>query len=132
VDTRAPTVQVSVRKVRGQSAYVISARQIVTRHELVQEARRDQIAGGAVTLSDSASLRRYAAVVQDASRVEVRLPEGRVLRLWPYGGGRFAATWRPRAPLAGKVTLKVVAVDTANNKSVFDLTFDSATGEVSR
>ncbi len=60
------------------------------------------------------------------------LPQGRVLRLWPYRMGTFGATWRPSTPLTSKVTLKVVAVDKAHNKSVFDLVFDPATGKLTR
>jgi hypothetical protein len=160
VDTRAPTVRISVRK-RGRG-YFINARQIVTRHELIQEARRDQIAGKAVTIADTAGLsslcpvpprrhaaacassprlhrgrslrllrHRYASVVQDATRVEVRLPGGAVKRLWPYAMGKFGATWYPKAR-DNKLTLTVVAVDKANNKSVFDVVFDPRTGKVSR
>ena len=132
VDTRAPTVRIGVRELRGGKGYVISARQVVTRHELVQEAHRDRIAAGAATISDDAGLSRYAAVVQDATRVEVQLPGGRVQRLWPYAMGKFAATWRPASRPTGKVTLKVVAVDKANNKNVFNVVYDPATGRVSR
>jgi len=132
VDTKAPTVNVTIKKHRGRPGYYINASQIVTRHELVQEARRDQIAGNAVSLVGNAGLRRYAAVVKDATRVEVQLPGGRVQRLWPYAMGRFGATWRPAAPLTGKVTLKVVAVDKAYNKSVFNVVFDPASGTIAR
>jgi len=130
VDTKAPTVKVSIRK-RGRG-YFVCASQIVTRHELVQEAHRDRIAGKAATIADGAGLKRYAAVVKDATRVEVRLPGGAVKRLWPYAMGKFGATWRPAARLKDKVTLTVVAVDKANNRSVFDVVFDPRTGKVSR
>lgn len=133
VDTKAPTVRVAIRKHRRKpGAYLIHASQIVTRVELVQEARRHQIAGADVTLSDTGRLRRYAQVVKDAIRVEVQAPSGRVLRLWPFKLGEFAATWRPARPLSGEVTLKVVAVDKAYNRKVLDVVFDPATGKVTR
>jgi hypothetical protein len=54
----------------------------------------------------------------------VQLPDGRILALRTAGAGTFSGLFRPRQPLAGAVTLRVVAVDRALNKNVFSTTLE--------
>jgi hypothetical protein len=99
VDTRGPRLKLSVsRHPRDPQTLIIEARQL-------QE--------------------------QDLHRVEVQLLQGtggRVLRMWPAGGGRYRAWWRPGARLTGPLALRVVAVDRANNRTVVQASYDPRSG----
>lgn len=109
VDTLRPTVQMRLVVVPGRPGlYRIEARQKVTRSELKQ-----------LGLHNTTRLsQRDAVLVSDARRVEVRLPDGRILRLWRAGHGKFARNWRPRRALRGPLKLRVVACDKAKNQQV--------------
>jgi Mg-chelatase subunit ChlD len=121
IDTAAPLMEVRIRE-RG-SDYLIVARQKITQHELLRAARDEP---SAPMLADDND--RFAQVVQDAHRVEARLPDGRLLRFWRDRHGVFSARWRPQTALQGPVTLTFIAVDIANNKRVFALSFDPRSG----
>ena len=118
VDTHAPLVEVKLREL-GPGAWEISATQTITTHELKVAPESDDAERDAP---------RYAHIASDTRRVEVQLPDGRILRLF-RGGGRFERVWKPKVPLTGPVTLKVVAVDGAQNRSVFTTTLDPTTGD---
>lgn len=138
VDSSAPLLKLRVVK-RGR-AYAIIATQVVTKSELLREHQRQQIARGASTTTTALSGRqlsqlrkRYAEIVPDLKRVEVQLPDGRVLRLRAYKRykrGQRGGYWRPRAALTAPVLLKVVAVDIALNRRVTTYRFDPADGSL--
>jgi hypothetical protein len=116
VDTKKPTVQVTLHAVPGRpGAYEIRATQVITMTEI-------QAASPGARGSVDELRKRYAKILTDAYRVEVRLPDGEVLPLTAIRLGEFRAQWKPDAPLAGPVTLHVVAVDRAMNQSAFDAT----------
>ncbi len=56
----------------------------------------------------------------DVARVEVRTPEGRVVRLRRKARGLFVGTWKPRTVVAGPVALRIVAVDRPGNTTVIE------------
>lgn len=138
VDSSAPLLK--LRVVRRGRAYAIIAAQVVTKSELLREHQRQQIASGARVTTTTLSGRqlsqlrqRYAEIVPDLKRVEVQLPDGRVLRLRAYKRskrGQRGGTWRPRSALQTPVLLKVVAVDIALNRRVTTYRFDPADGSL--
>jgi hypothetical protein len=119
VDTKKPTMTMSLRALPGKpGVYEISATQIITMAE-IQAAQ--PLARGPVT-----ELRkRYASILTDAYRVEVRLPDDTILPLPAIRLGEFRALWKPSSPLQGPVTLHVVAVDRAMNQNAFDATLSA-------
>jgi Vault protein inter-alpha-trypsin domain/von Willebrand factor type A domain len=112
VDTEAPAVAVTWRWAAGRSrTYLIEARQVATEVPL-----------SPVTGATDASL--TATIVEDARRVDVRLPDGEVLSLGLTRPGLFRGYWRPRRPLTAPVTLTVVATDRALNSRTAQVTLD--------
>jgi hypothetical protein len=118
VDTLKPSVEIRLRATRwGKGRYRIEARQLITMTELKQ--------AGITPRGTLASMRkRYARMISDARRVDVLLPSGKVLRLVPKKSRTFGRYWKPRTPLTGPVTLKVVATDGAGNQRIFNVTLD--------
>jgi hypothetical protein len=106
VDTKAPAVNFTFQ--RRRSDYLITARQVITEAEMIG------LGGGSGP----------AQIVEDARRVELELPGGRVLALARKSPGLFQRAWRPRAPLTAPVTMRVVVTDEALNQSVFALTLN--------
>lgn len=103
VDTQAPAVAVTWRPADGRpGTYVIEAVQVATVAPLASDAGTPSVAS--------------ATIVEDARRVDVRLPGGEVLPLGRTRSGVFRGYWTPRRPLARSVTLTVVAVDRALNR----------------
>jgi hypothetical protein len=116
VDTKKPSVDVSIRPAPGKpGTYEIHATQIITMAEI-------QAAAPSARGSVGELRKRYAQILTDALRVEVRLPDGTVLPLTAVRLGDFRGYWTPETPLAGPVTLHVVAVDRAMNQNAFDAT----------
>jgi hypothetical protein len=114
VDTTAPTVTVTVRpRRRSTGTYEIRAEQVVTELEWQQSMPG--------TTRSAAAVKRSIQILADVRRVEVGLPDGQVLALTALGSGRFRGFWKPATPLAGPVTLRIVAVDTALNPSVTEV-----------
>lgn len=111
VDTRAPTVALSLHRTARADRYELRARQEVSPLELKLKG------GGDAGLGE-------ATLVHDARRVEVQLPDGRVLSLARVAGaeGRFATVFGARSPLQGSLTVRVVATDRALNRRVFTVT----------
>jgi hypothetical protein len=112
VDTEAPSVALTWRWAAGRSrTYLIEARQVTT------EAPLSPVGGtpGAPSV---------ATIVEDARKVDVRLPDGQVLSLGVTRPGLFRGYWRPRRPLTAPVTLTVVAVDRALNSRTAHVTLD--------
>lgn len=100
VDTKAPTVTVSLEKA-ADGSYLISAQQVV--EDIGQGVR----------------------LAKDCARVEVRTPEGRVIRLRRKERGSFQGTWVPRSPVSGPFKFVVVAVDVPGNRTVFETTLEA-------
>ena len=120
VDTMRPDVDVRMVASREQpGTYWIHARQRITRALLEHSGLR-------VEGSVQASGERYASIVTDLKRVDVRLPDGSVVSLTAIKWGVFRGQWRPQEPLAGPQTLTVVAHDIANNHKVGRFTMDPA------
>jgi hypothetical protein len=112
VDTEAPSVAVTWRWAAGRSrTYLIEARQVTSEAPL-----------SPVGVSSGAP--RVATIVEDARRVDVRLPDGQVLSLGLTRPGLFRGYWRPRRPLEAPVTLTVVATDRALNSRTAQVTLD--------
>jgi hypothetical protein len=102
VDTTAPAVSVAWREAEGRpGTYLIEAVQVTT------EAALSPLAGSTTVPA--------ATIVEDARRVDVRLPGGEVLPLGRTRSGVFRGYWKPQRPLTRPVTLTVVAVDRALN-----------------
>jgi hypothetical protein len=119
VDTAAPAVSVTWRAAPGRpGTYLIEAVQVAT------EAALSPIAGAASVPA--------ATIVEDARRVDVRLPGGEVLPLGRTRSGAFRGYWKPRRPLTRPVTLTVVAVDRALNRRASRVTLDPPTALASR
>lgn len=113
VDTMQPNLDVTVRA-KGNGAYEIKAKQRLTQAEI------DAQAPSATGTLDEKRL-RYAAVLTDAKRVEVRAPDGQLLTLTHLRLGEFIGTWRPNGPLAPHAKLRLVAVDRALNERVIEV-----------
>ncbi len=120
VDTKKPSVNVSLHAVPGKpGTYEIRASQIITMTEIQ--------AANPGTQGDVADLRkRYATILTDAYRVEVRLPDGTTMPLTAIRLGEFRGLWKPEAPLTGPAVLHVVAVDRAMNQGESDVTLTVA------
>ena len=120
VDTTSPTVRITVRPSRRQrGVFVLRATQIANDVEL------ERVLPAWKKSSTKQRLRRrYAKLVMDAVRVEVRLPDGQVVRLKRKRDGHFIGLWRPRLAMAGEQTITVVAVDVPGNRNVFQQTID--------
>ncbi len=119
VDSRAPSIEARLRPWR-RGAYQLRVRQRVTRADL-------RHAGVTARGSVRRLHRRYAVIVEDLRRVEATMPDGTVLRLRANRRRVFRALWHPGAPVAGPVTVRVVATDVADNQGVTELTLDPAT-----
>ena len=128
VDTTGPTLKISL--VRRGVRYLIRASQLISSVELSRELQRARIAGEAVDPKHPKQRRRFAQLVKDAYRVELRAPDGQTVRMWTMASGEFRGIWKPRQALRGPQVFSVVAVDIAYNRSVFSVTFDPATGRV--
>jgi hypothetical protein len=113
VDTQRPNLDVSVRA-RANGTYEIRAKQTLTQAEI------DAQAPNATGTIDEKRL-RYASVLTDAKRVEVRTPDGQLLTLTHLRLGEFIGTWRPTAPLAPHGKLRLVAVDRALNERAIEV-----------
>lgn len=115
VDTKKPNVDVSLHPVPGKpGTYEIRASQVVTMVEI--QAANPGVRGAVGELR-----KRYASILTDALRVEVRLPDGATMPLTAIRLGEFRGVWKPAAPLSGPVSLHVVAVDRAMNQSESDV-----------
>ncbi|MBK7401039.1 MAG: VWA domain-containing protein [Myxococcales bacterium] len=117
VDTQKPTLEVTMTK-KGAS-FEIHAVQVITAHELDAQIPKARRKG---TLAEDQ--KAFATVLLDVKRVEVAMPDGQLLSLSASKLGDLHGTWTPKAPVTGKVTLKVVAVDRALNQNAFDVTVD--------
>ena len=116
VDTKKPTVNVSLTAVPGKlGTYEIRATQTITLAEI-------QAANPGVRGETGELRKRYAKILTDALRVEVRLPDGTTMPLTAIRLGEFRGFWKPEAPLTGPVVLHVVAVDRAMNQNESDMT----------
>ncbi|MFT7623827.1 MAG: hypothetical protein ACI9WU_003012 [Myxococcota bacterium] len=101
VDTKAPTVTLTMT----------ASSEVAGTYELVAEQVLENLGDGVV-------------VSPDLSRVEARMPDGRVIRLRRVGVGHFAGVWKPRQPVSGAIQVRLVAVDIPGNNRVFELTLD--------
>jgi len=111
VDTAAPAVSVTWREAPDRpGTYVIEAVQVAS------TAALSPVAGAASVPA--------ATIVEDARRVDVRLPGGEVLPLGRTRSGVFRGYWKPGRPLTRPVTLTVVAVDRALNRRASQVTLD--------
>jgi hypothetical protein len=112
VDTKGPNLDVEVR--RHGAAFSIVATQVLTPDEITAQSP-------ASSLSTAEKGARYAQVLTDAKRVEVRAPDGQTLVLTHVALGRFAGQWIPRSPGVASGTLHFVAVDRALNETETDV-----------
>lgn len=120
VDTHGPHLAVTVRRARHRrGTWEILAHQVITAREIAAAVPAARRTG---TLAEQR--RRFANTLTDARHVEVTLPSGRVIALTAIALGRFRAFWKPRSPLTGPITLRVVASDRAHNQTVRSVTVD--------
>jgi hypothetical protein len=113
VDTQRPNLDVTVRAKRNGS-FEIHATQKLTQAEI--DAQRPN----AVGTIDEKRL-RYASVLTDAKRVEVRAPDGQLLTLTHLRLGEFIGTWTPIRAVAPHGKLRLVAVDRALNERAIEV-----------
>jgi Ca-activated chloride channel family protein len=105
VDRSAPLVRVEVvGALRAGHDVVIRATQTVT--------HGDRLSEGAFALRTNA---RPIEIVDDARRVEVRVPDGSVIALEQRSAATWEGTWHVPDALRGRAALHVVAVDLAAN-----------------
>jgi Mg-chelatase subunit ChlD len=113
VDTRAPAVRLSVQPAAGRpGVFEVRAVQVMTPAEVSEGVAVD------------------ASAAFDARRVEVQMPDGRLLALASRGHGQFRGYWKPRRPPLAPIPVRVVAVDRALNRNVFTVTVDPRPGAV--
>lgn len=110
VDTLAPTMDVTVHR-RADGSFDVRAKQRLTPAEIA--ALAPQATG---TLGEKRS--RFAHILTDAKRVEVRTPDGQTLELVHLRLGEFLGRWTPRGAVAAGAKLELVAVDRALNERV--------------
>lgn len=113
VDTRGPNLTVSLRPVGPRRAFEIVATQVLTADEIAAQAPPS-----AGTLADKRL--RYAPILTDAKRVEVRTTDGQVLYLTPVRLGFFRGVWTPKGAVPPGSSVHVVAVDRALNETEAD------------
>ena len=113
VDTQRPNLDVAVRA-KGNGSYEIKAKQKLTQAEI------DAQAPDAVGTIEEKRV-RYASVLTDAKRVEVRAPDGQLLTLTHVRLGEFVGTWTPLGAVAAHGKLRLVAVDRALNERVIEV-----------
>ena len=111
VDTQRPNLDVTVVAKKG--GYEIRAKQRLS------EAEVDAQAPGLGTVAERRE--RFASVLTDAKRVEVRTPDGQVLSLVHVKLGEFVGQWTPSGPWDHAAKLRVVAVDRALNENVLEV-----------
>lgn len=111
VDTSAPQVDLSFRP-RGKG-FTVSARQKITGAEMVAMGM-DQNAG-------QTTAKKRAKILSDARRVELYLPDGKLLSLSRKGPGEFRRRWRLAAKPDAAMTVRVVVTDEAHNQSSFSV-----------
>jgi hypothetical protein len=118
VDTQRPNLDVSVRR-KANGSYEIKAKQKLTQAEI--DAQAPDAVG---TIEEKRT--RYASVLTDAKRVEVRAPDGQLLTLTHVRLGEFVGTWTPIPGAAaatgdGQRKLRLVAVDRALNERAIEV-----------
>ena len=113
VDTQRPNLDVTVRAKRN-GAFEIHATQKLTQAEI--DAQRPNAVG---TIEEKRL--RYASVLTDAKRVEVRAPDGQLLTLTHLRLGEFIGTWTPIGAVAPHGKLRLVAVDRALNERAIEV-----------
>ena len=111
VDTPRPNLDVTVSARKG--GYEIRAKQRLS------EAKIEAQAPGLETIAERRE--RFASVLTDAKRVEVRTPDGQVLSLTHVRLGEFVGQWRPTGAWDHTTKLRVVAVDRALNENVIEV-----------
>jgi len=112
VDTQGP--HLDVRLVRHGAAFEIEATQVLTEDEIAAQSPPS-------SLRVDEKRARFAAILTDAKRVEVRTPDGQDLVLTHVTLGRFRGAWTPHGTVAPDATLHVVAVDRAENETEQDV-----------
>lgn len=113
VDTMQPNFDVTVRP-KANGSFEIKAKQRLTQAEIDAQAP-------AATGTIEEKRLRYAAVLTDAKRIEVRTPDGQMLTLTHLRLGEFIGTWRPNGVMAPHSKLRLVAVDRALNERVIEV-----------
>lgn len=126
VDTLSPKLRVTTTR-KASGAVEIRAVQELSSEEI--EAQAPSALG---TLAEKRV--RYAHILTDAKRVEVRAPDGQVISLVHVKLGEFVGIWRPGPASAASGatdgrgshrTLRVVAVDRALNESIQDVEIEA-------
>jgi hypothetical protein len=115
VDTKGPNLTVTMRPTGRAGAFEIIATQVLTAEEIAAQAPSVSVP---TTLDEQRT--RFAHILTDAKRVEVRTPDGQTLNLTHERLGQFRGLWTPKGPVASGSTLHVVAVDRALNETETD------------
>lgn len=111
VDTQRPNLDVTVTPKKG--GYEIRAKQRLSEAEV--RAQTPDLG----TVAERRE--RFASVLTDAKRVEVRTPDGQVLSLVHVRLGEFVGQWTPDGTWDRARKLRVVAVDRALNENVIEV-----------
>jgi len=117
VDTQKPTVDLWLTATPGKpGSYDVHALQVVTDLEL-----KSTIPIERRSLSVDEDKKKFAHILTDVKRVEVRMPDGQEIVLNGIKLGEFRSTWTPASAIAFPAKVHVVAMDRAVNESVFDV-----------
>jgi Ca-activated chloride channel family protein len=116
VDTAAPAVKLALSgPVLPGGSVTLTATQIITEQDLKQAPGYSRIRSRRVR-------RLYAKMMRDARQVQVRTPDGQLIRLRQgRPGGPWTGTWSVPARLGGAtsagLSLEAIAIDVAGNRS---------------
>lgn len=117
VDTQHPEVDVTMRPARGRpGTFEIRASQVITEREINAAIPADRRTG---TLDEQRA--KFKNELEDARKVDVRMPDGTVITLTALAIGEFRGYWTPSSPVTGPITLHVVAFDRARNQGEKDV-----------
>jgi len=113
VDTQAPKVDITVKRLR-KNRYLFVVKQKPNAIEMTRVAPNWRNSSPQVQ-------KRVATIASDVGRVEVLLPNGKILRLYHKAPGLFRKVWRLKRPLKDTAKLRFVVTDRALNQAKIEV-----------
>lgn len=121
VDTHPGDIELGLSTVVGKpGTFRVHVRQKLTQRDFAR-------AGVTSKAPLSVLSKRYAHILKDLERVDLRLPDGKEVRMVPHGKGRMRKLWTPKAAMAGSATFRTVTYDDAGNHATREFTVDLTT-----